>query len=130
MYIATCKMCRMHARYYLHACIPESQDGTDSLSIRWSYSDGSEHHGKIDLALLRKNRYSLAAIKERQQSSMPKATVSSTSTSKLLSLDYYEWQILWFVPGVPTGTSFHELCLPAKGSDQPVSPVERWYEFI
>jgi len=48
----------------------------DSL---WGYSNGSDPQGKIDLAWLRKNSYSLAIIRERQQSSTPVVTVSIKS---------------------------------------------------
>jgi len=62
-----------------HACHAESQNDTGSLSITWSYSNGSEHQGKIDLAILRKNSNSLATFRKKQQSNTQLATVRTTS---------------------------------------------------
>ena len=63
--------------------MPESQDGAGSLNITWSYSNGSEHQGKIDLASLRKSSYSLAT------SSTPPSTVRIASNL----VSHYQWWI-------------------------------------
>ena len=71
----------------IHACMcEESPDGSSKLSISWSYSNGSQHRGKIDLEWLRENSYSpTSSLRERQQRSVPQPTVRTQYSSKLTS---------------------------------------------
>lgn len=96
--------------------MPESQDGAGSLNITWSYSNGSEHQGKIDLSLLRKSSYSLAT------SSTPPSTVSIASNL----VSHYQWWIqvcAWCIQAY-----LFMNCLSAERLVHRISSMDKWCE--
>ena len=63
----------------------KSPDGSNKLNISWSYSNGSQHRGEIDLKWLQENSYSPTSLRERHQHSVPQPTVRTQYSRKLTS---------------------------------------------
>ena len=69
-----------------------SPDGSSKLSICWSYNNGSQHQGEIDLEWLRENSYSPTSLREKQQRSVPPVAVSPKKGIETLVIVEVKWE--------------------------------------